>query len=71
MQTHSDKLKIIPIRRHRTETKEIDDEELDKYETQGTVVGLDINTHGVTQQIKKTQSYGPSSSKQTIQIQRL
>ena len=53
IQTHSDKFKIIPIRRHITETIEIDGEELHKYETQGTVLGLDISTHGVTQQIKK------------------
>ena len=53
IQTHSDKFKIIPIRRHRTETIEIEGEELDKYETQGTVLGLDKSTHGVTQQMKK------------------
>ena len=53
IQTHSDKFKIIPIRRHRTETIKIDGEELDKYETQGTVLGFDINKHGITQQIKK------------------
>ena len=42
----------IYIRRHRKETTEIDGEELDKYETKGKVLGLDINTHGVAQQIK-------------------
>ena len=70
IQTLSDIFKIISIRWHRTETIEIDNEELDNHETKGTYLGLYINTHGLTQQIKNVKLW-PRAPKLTIQIQRL
>lgn len=61
-QTHSGKFKIIPICRKRTETIEISDEKLVECKVKSTVSELDINIHGVTQQIK-TQSYDPGTLK--------
>ena len=51
---------------HRIETIKIYDEERDKYETKDIVVGLNISTHEVTQQIKKRKAIAGEINKLCI-----